>query len=113
METQLLTHLKTTPQAESRGAVLQTRSQNRCNPACVVQQNTATKIHSANVPLHNTASVQVRYTIAGTQLTVSTTVLLNHRATATKDTYHVTLYKQQYAANVFTTLNLRGEIESV
>lgn len=78
-------------QPESRGAVFLTWSQNRCNPACVVQQNTAPKIHWANVPLHNTASVPLHYTIAKTQQV--SWCCLNHRTTATKDTYHVTLNK--------------------
>lgn len=72
-----------------------------------------TKIHSAIVPLHNTASVQVYYTIAQTHTQQVLWGCLNHRATATKDTYHVTLYKQQYTAKRFTMLNLWGETESV
>lgn len=69
-------------QAESRGAVFLTWSQNRCNPACVVQQNTAPKIHWANVQLHNTASVPLHYTIAKTQQVLW--CCLNYRTTATK-----------------------------
>lgn len=108
------THLKTTPRLSPEGlfykldlrtGVIQHVLSNRTRlPKYTQQMCHYTTLH---------VSKCVTQSQTHTQLTVSTTVLLNHKATATKDPYHVTLYKQQHAAKRFTKLNLRGEIESV